>query len=63
MGVILSFPGQSRPARDPKPDSDGTSAEIVFFTGVRIERHNDADKLTGGPVRTGGPQPRPRRKA
>lgn len=63
MGVILSFPGQGRPRRDDKPDSNGASAEIVFFTGVRIERHAETDTLTGGPVRSGGPQPRPRRKA
>ena len=68
MGAIVHFP-QSTPRRARQSDA-GTesSGDIVFFTGVRIERHADTEVVeapaTGTrPAQRGGSSGRRRRKA
>jgi hypothetical protein len=68
MGAIVQF-SQSTP-RQTRPVDAGTerSGVILFFTGVRIERHADteaieADATGTRPARSGAPGGRRRRKA
>ncbi|MDQ0469715.1 hypothetical protein [Labrys wisconsinensis] len=68
MGAIVQFP-QSTPRQtrliDAGPERSGA---ILFFTGVRIERHADtaaieADATGTRPAQSGTPSGRRRRKA
>lgn len=56
MSIVLPFPKQPRPQR-PLGESEMRehSAEILFFTGIRIERHAEDDHQSPQPRRgTGG---------
>jgi hypothetical protein len=70
MADILEFPRLRTMPADPMRLSDGQSAAILFFTGVRYERHAETDRSQAamdglGPVSGGGgavpPQKRRRR--
>jgi len=62
MSVILHFPTQPKPRTEAGLEGRETSAEILFFTGIRIERHGEEDQESRpqGRSSTGG---RRRRKA
>jgi hypothetical protein len=50
MGILIHFP--ERPERAGTGEaSAGYAAQILFFTGVRYERHDDA-AAPSGPART-----------
>lgn len=42
MAIIITFPSSSRPDPALVRPAGADMAEILFFTGVRIERHSDA---------------------
>ena len=62
MSVILHFPKQPKPRSESGHEGREKSAEILFFTGVRIERHGDEEQASRPESRgsTGGKR---RRKA
>jgi hypothetical protein len=41
MGVLIYFPERPETTRRSE-DVAGTGAQILFFTGIRYERHEDA---------------------
>jgi hypothetical protein len=64
MGVLIYLPERPEPARNHEPRPPG-AAEILFFTGIRYERHDDAvtPATTSRPAkRSIGDTPRPRRR-
>lgn len=63
MATILTLPPrQARPARSEAP-APGTTGDIVFFTGVRIERPTDDGAATSrGPNTPRGSKPNRHRK-
>jgi len=46
MSVILHFPKQPRPRSQAALEGHEKSAEILFFTGVRIERHSGEEQAS-----------------
>lgn len=63
MSIVLQFPKQPHP-RSPRGDQvPEYSAKILFFTGVRIERHVEEDLEVTRPQRGGSTNGKRRRKA
>jgi hypothetical protein len=59
MSIVLPFPKQPRPQRLPgEHEAREQSAEILFFTGVRIERHVEDDRQSPQPRRGAGKRQR-----
>ena len=55
MAVIIQLVEKRSPLRSPVKDETGPhEAEIVFFTGVRYERYEDAPKSGSLPKKGGG---------
>jgi hypothetical protein len=63
MSVILHFPKQPKLRSQSEPENRETSAEILFFTGVRFERHYEDDHQVTRPQRGGSSTGKRRRKA
>jgi hypothetical protein len=64
MGVLIYLPERPQPARDHAAKLAG-AAEILFFTGIRYERHDEpvTPATTARPVKRNiGETPRPRRR-
>jgi hypothetical protein len=62
MSVILHFPRQPHPRSESGLEGREKSAEILFFTGVRIERHGEEEQASR-PQRRGSTGGKRRRKA
>jgi hypothetical protein len=62
MSIVLQFPIRPHPRSQSADEQAGSGADILFFTGVRIERHTEDDKVNG-PQRGGSANGRRRRKA
>jgi hypothetical protein len=63
MSNVLPFPKQSPHRSLPDSERLGRSAEILFFTGVRIERHLDDDHQDNRAQRRGSTGGKRHRKA
>jgi hypothetical protein len=63
MSVILHFPKPSMPRAASGTEARDHTAEILFFTGVRFERHADEDAKLPRPQRGGSTSGKRRRKA
>jgi hypothetical protein len=62
MSVILHFPKQPKPRSQTSLEGREGTAQILFFTGVRIERHGE-DEQASRPQRGGSTGGKRRRKA
>jgi len=58
MGILIPMPRPKRKDREPPPPG---GADLLFFTGVRYERHDD--KPVASPGAEGRPRTRRRRRA
>ncbi|CAM5770050.1 hypothetical protein LMIY3S_03042 [Labrys miyagiensis] len=63
MSIVLQFPKQPRPPLPPGSYDREHNAEILFFTGVRIERHTEDDHQDNRPQRRGSAGGKRHRKA
>ncbi len=63
MSIVLQFPKEPKPRSPSGSESREHSAEILFFTGVRIERHTGDDHQVSRPQRGGSASGKRRRKA
>jgi len=63
MSIILPFPHTQVPRRRPPLETHEKSGQILFFTGVRIERDVEQDTLDSHPQRGGNSTGKRRRKA
>lgn len=55
MSIVLTFPRRFQPPRPPSEhEATEPGAEILFFTGVRIERHTEDDHQSPQPRRGAG---------
>ena len=55
MSIVLPFPKQPQAPRPPsEQEAREPSAESLFFTGVRIERHVEDDRQSPQPRRGAG---------
>ncbi len=55
MSIVLPFPIRPQPPRLPtEQEAREHNAEILFFTGVRIERHGEDDHQSPQPRRGAG---------
>jgi hypothetical protein len=63
MSIVLHFPKQPQPRTSSGSENREHSAEILFFTGVRIERHNEDDQQASRPQRGGSAGGKRHRKA
>ncbi|GLK79671.1 hypothetical protein [Methylopila turkensis] len=60
MGLVLAFQSSPRPSARPanRSRAERRGADILFFTGVRYERHGDAGRASAAssaPARTEQP--------
>ncbi len=63
MSIVLQFPKQPQPRSPSGSQGHEYSAEILFFTGVRIERHDEGDHQAARPQRGGSANGKRHRKA
>jgi hypothetical protein len=63
MSIVLQFPKQPQPPSPAASPSRDHSAEILFFTGVRIERHTGDDHQDSRPQGRGSAGGKRHRKA
>jgi hypothetical protein len=63
MSIVLQFPKYPQPRSPSGSENREQSAEILFFTGVRIERHTEDDHQVTRPQRGGSANGRRHRKA
>lgn len=63
MSVILHFPKQPKLRTQSERENREFSADILFFTGVRIERQVEDDHQVTHPERGGSTGGKRRRKA
>ncbi|MBN9060896.1 MAG: hypothetical protein BGP06_16075 [Rhizobiales bacterium 65-9] len=65
MGAVIAWPGPSAKAAERRLDDKEPRGQILFFTGVRYERHDDANRPTGADPSAGasGAQRRRRNRA
>ncbi len=63
MGTVIAWPGCSATAGRRRLDDNEPRGQILFFTGVRYERHENAARPTGaGPSSNSSGAQRGRRK-
>jgi hypothetical protein len=63
MSIVLQFPKQPNPRLPSGSENSERNAEILFFTGVRIERHVEDDHKASRPQRGGSTGGKRHRKA
>lgn len=64
MGTVIAWPGRSAHAARRSLGADEPRGQILFFTGVRYERHAEAGAPTGAdPSKTSGGDRRRRKRA
>jgi hypothetical protein len=63
MSIVLQFPKQPQPRSPSGSENRGHTAEILFFTGVRIERHTEDDHQDNRSERRGSTGGKRHRKA
>jgi len=63
MSIILPFPQNQVPRQGQPLEKPEKIGQILFFTGVRFERHLDNEHIDNRPQRGGNASGKRRRKA